>query len=718
MKIKIKIKTLILLAFVFTLTFIWVIPTTIHGIANLLQDNGSNKATFFYEKYALYPTTPKIEGNFLYAKSLVKSFNKYTIFYNGWGGGENTSPEDMEKSKEILEDAMKETPSKKSEKQYYIDSYKMLLDMTIATGDIEMLRNWIFFGQKADDENLRYISDIYNGFLLHVNGDRDGAKKIVEKYELSDLADVKLDILKAEITLFDGNYEEAKKIYENISKNNWRELQGSNFGSTGYYDREFWAEEVMKAFKGDNVIRGTVTYEGKPMPFVEIYVQNADGWFRASGESYVGITDENGKFETLGLKDGVYNVGIGLEGSLLTNKVLQHQDKPYFELNGDDGEINFEFKSTLHIKEPGLHDKITGEEFTVAWEEVEEAAYYKVDIVSYSNPSEGVGTIFYTPAFDEYMQSKFTETQATFNTSLIKEGIGGMSIGEDGLIGANAVLGAFIPGLEYPIVVKAYNENMNLITSSLPLRTYYDQIPSITVEGSISDGEKMILNQDFPEAIKYYENILKEKPYDIDALRYLIKIYGIGWKNGEKNINRSIELGKRYTDITGRNRLFINIILMMEIEEIKENSELYYSAVEELKKDNDDGYYYNLSRYCIALENWEGARNALQHKEGYVPDELFYLNMYFENYKEAAENTKYLYSPNLKSIKVKDALENLEDIPPNSDDKQVFNNFLLKLVTGVSHEEGKTIYDEAFRKISNSDIIIILHEIYLHRFQN
>lgn len=715
MKIKIKIKTLILLVFVFTLTFTWVIPTTIHGIANLLQDNGSDKATFFYEKYASYPTTPKIKGNYLYAKSLIKSFSKYTIFYNGWGGGENTSPEDMERSKKILQDIMREIPYKDSEKQYYIDSYKMLLDMTIATGDIEMLHNWISFGQKADDENLMYISDVYNGFLLHVNGDRDGAKKIVAKYELSDLADVKLDILKAEISLFEGKYEEAKKMYENISRNNWRELQESNFGSTGYYARDFWFDDLMKVFKGDNIIKGTVTYEGEPMPFVEIYVQNADGGFRTVGEGYVGITDENGKFKTLGLKDGVYSLGIGVEGSILTNKVLQQQDKPYFELNGNDGEINFEFKNTLNIKRPVLHEKITGEEFTVAWDEVEGATYYIVDIVTYSNPSEGVGTIYYTPAFDENMKIKFTENQATFNTRLIKEGIGGMSIGEDGIIGANAVLGAFVPGLEYPIVVKAYDENRNLITSSLPLRTYYDQIPSITVEGNISDGEKLIQTQDYPRAIEYYENILKEKPDDIDALRYLIKIYGIGWKNGEKNIERAIELAQKYTDVSGSNRLLINIILRMETDEIKKYSDLYYSAVAEEREYQIDSYYYYLSKYYIAKENWEDARKALQNIEGYVPVNLFYLNMYFENYTEADVNTKYLYNSPIKSIEVKKALKTLEDIPPHNNDKKIFNNFLLKLVTGVQREEGKSLYDEIIKQISNSDIKTILNAIYLER---
>ena len=114
-----------------------------------------------------------------------------------------------------------------------------------------------------------------------------------------------------------------RQIYDNIYKNNWREL-GKSFGSGGYY-RNDWFDRFMEDFKGDNVITGTVTCEGKPMPFVEIYVQEAkEGFsFYASGENYVAITDVNGEFKTLGLKDGLYSVGIGVDGSVLANKAFQ-----------------------------------------------------------------------------------------------------------------------------------------------------------------------------------------------------------------------------------------------------------------------------------------------------------------------------------------------------------------------------------------------------------
>ncbi len=340
-----KVKTLLLILVALTLTFVWGIPAAILGIADYLEDKGSNEAYLFFEKYAEYPTTSDIKGKFLYADSLVKSFNKYTIMLAGWGGSEDTTPENMEKAKKLLEEIMAEIPNNEDEKEYYIDSYKMLLDMAISMGDTEMLHKWISFGQENTDEKLMYTADIYNGFILHVNGDREGAKKIIEKYDKTDIADIKLDILKAEITLFDGDYDEAEKMFQKIDSN-WNAREKCTFGSTGYYERSFWYDRIIKRFKGTNVVRGTVTYEGKPLPFVEIYVQEADGGLRSGGESYIGITDENGEFETLGLKNGIFDIGIGIEDSILTDKVLQRSEHRYLELDGDDVEINL---SLIHI---------------------------------------------------------------------------------------------------------------------------------------------------------------------------------------------------------------------------------------------------------------------------------------------------------------------------------------------------------------------------------
>jgi tetratricopeptide (TPR) repeat protein len=717
MKIKIKIKTLIFAAFILIFTLIKGIPTATLLIAGALEAKGSEKASLFYEKYAYYPTTPKVKGKFLYADSLIKSFNKYSIFLTGWGGGENTSPEDIAKTKRILKEIMAEAPVTTGEKDYYLKSYKMLLDVAIASGDAEMLREWIAFGQKCEDEKIIYMADVYDGFLHHINGDREFAGSIIEKYEKTELKDIKTDILKAEVALFDGKFEEAEMMYKELYKNNWGEFN-RNFGSEGY-DRRYWFERTMEDFKGDNVITGTVTYEGKPMPFVEIYVQEATGAFSysTSGESYFAITDVNGEFRTLGLRDGLYSVGIGVDGSVLANKELQRSTHQYVELSGGDEEIHFEFRNTLSIYSPKPGDKISGEEFTVSWEMVEGAAYYTVEPVIFYEPFGERAVSLRIYAEDKNGEHRFTEAKAEFDINMFRNNPDiTVRDEESGYPGAQAVLGIFLPGVEYPIVVNAFDENNNLITSSLPLRSYYDQIPSITVEGELTEGEKLIYYKNYPAAIEYYENVLKENPYDTDALRYLTRIYGIGWKEGEQNLDRAFELGRRYTEISGNRKLLTNTVDSMRISEIKENSAKVYSALKEAMKDPDFDNYYFLYNYYIAVEDYEEAREALR-KYDRVSDGLVFLNIYFGDYMEAAENikSKSFYRSRLSSNKVKDAITGLGVNPPKADELNVFNEFLLKLINGIPYEEGKVVYNETIRQVSNNNIKTILEEIYLER---
>lgn len=711
MKIKIKIKTLILMVFIFIVTLAWIVPNTILVIAKSVK---TEKAIYFYEKYAAYPTTSKIRGRYFIAKDLINSKSKYTVYFNGWGGGTDTSRADVEYTITILEDIMKESPKNEAERNYYIDSYEMLLDMGISSGNVDLLKEWISFGQEADDKELIYLGDIYQAFLYHVNGDRDRAIEIVSKYDDSEMADGKLDILKAEISLFDGDYQAAEEQYKKIRDNNWAGIAGGNFTSDSYRNRDFWFKDKYEKLKGDNIIRGSVTYEGEAMPFVEIYVLEGHGGLSIGGDSYFAITDENGEFETLGLKDGVYNIGIGLDNSLLEDRVLQQKTNHIFELDGSDGEFNFVFKDTFKVNRTDYNDE--KDELTVSWEEVEGADYYSVVVASFSDGLGKDGAVFYSPAVAENGDYRISDISASFDMEVLRSDVSGHGLDENNVKTPNAILGLFTPGIEYPIFVNAYDENDKLLTSSLALRSFYDEIPSVTIEGDLSDGEELILNQDYPEAIEYYEAVLEEDGENIDALRYLSKMYGLGWKLGEKNIERGLDLGRKYSTITGNGRLFKIIIEDMTIDEIKEYGDLYYSTLLENGDNFHDMYHYYLSRYYIAEENWEKARDALEDSEDvYLYDNLFYLNMYLGDYAKALANVNYLYRNIAMSLETRLAIENLRDNPTEGKDLGDFNNFLLELVKGIDRRKGINLYKETIKEITNEDIKVVLRDIYYDR---
>lgn len=718
MKIKVKIKTLLLISTVFALIVVWGVPTITMGIAKYLDSRGSEKASLFYEKYANNRFANNIEGKYLYASSLVRSFNKYTIYNTGWGGGENNSPEDISNAKEILIDNLKDQPKTRTDEDYYIKSYNLLMEALIATGDVGELRYWIQFGNSSSLEDLNYYGDIYESFLFYANRDYDKAQEIMDKYKLIKADDYLFNILQGEILFMQENYDEAVVYFEKVHNTHYSKRRDSAFGSTGYINRGWWIkDEFQKMGYGDNKVKGRVIYDGEPLAFVEIFINPAYGGFRSGGESYYAITDENGEFETVGLMDGTYDVGIGIEGALLTDKVMERSSYQYLDLSGNGGEIYFKFNNTMKITTPKPGEVISGDTFMVSWEEVEGASYYRVEPVVFSQPFEKSGSSFRSAIADVNGNLNIKDTKAYFNINRLSNLISGITYdGEDYIIGANAVLGIFLPEIEYPIVVNAYTEEGGLITSSLALRTYYDQIASVRFGGELSEGEKLILNQEYPQAIEYFENMLNEDPSNLKALNYMAKIYGLGWKKGEKDLEKALNFANRYSHIANDSQLIFEIARLFSIEEIKEFREVFKEILDDNQDNNEINYYY--ARYYIAIEDWERARDAFSKYESYTPEQLFLLNMYFTDYDKAIENllSDGYYLSRMKSSRVIDALSSLSDNKPITPDLQVFNDFLLKLIKGsIDYKEGYDIYHSTTRQISDQNLKTILYEIYLDR---
>lgn len=717
MKMKIKVKTLLLGLIVFAVGYLWVIPQSTLAIARYLDKKESPRAELFFERHIQMDDS--IEGRLEYAKSLVKSFRKFTIYQQGWGGGEETSQEDLIRAEDLLQEILQMEPSAREE-NLHLEAYRMRMDIAIAKGDVDGLRELIHFGEN----NKKFLLDealLYKAYLHFTNRDFEEVKNILDRLQQEGLDDPRQEILLAEIHLANGELEEARDLYKKYQARDWKSLKDSYFASPTFSSRNFWLDESQSLLKGDNRIKGRVTFEGEPMAFVEVYILRADGGVRIGGESFVAITDEKGYFETLPISDGIYDVGLGLDGSLLTDKVFQKSETGYVEIAQGDEHIEYTFRDTFDVYSPQPGSVVKDDLFNVSWEEVPEADYYTVEPVIFSNPLEKSGGSFRSPIEDIDGEGRFGGTSADFRISDVRNQTGGMTFeGEEWLLGSGAVLGKFLPGGEYPIIVNAYDKNNQLITSSFPMRTYYDQIPSIVVEGDLSPGQRLVAQLKYPEAIEYYEEVLLEEPDNMEAISSLIKIYGIGWKKGEKNLERAFELLERVEDERLASNLINSISFELEADEILGSEEKIMDMIAILEKYNEDDAHYARFKLHRAKGNYREARDALENLENFLPESLVFLNIYLGDYDLAVQGLldDRFYPSRLQGETFRSAILGLGEDPPPADEMESLREFLLEMISGGAYERKDQIYKRLVDNVDNEDILTIVDEIYNQRHWN
>ncbi|MDY0257855.1 hypothetical protein [Gudongella oleilytica] len=718
MKIRVKVKNLLLVMLMIVILYFWGIPQATLGIANYLDTKNSDKAQLYYEKYA--DTRKSISSRLIFAESLVDHFSRFVIYSQGWGGGNGVSQEQMEKAEEVLRLNLGENPSK-SELKDYVSSYRMLMDMAIAEGSSNKLKELIEWGEKSNNAEVKEISSIYTAFLHTINRDFSKAERIIEGLENTGSSDPRLQIIRGEMALFKGDIEEATRIYDELGRRSWKELDSSYFGSRAYLDRKFWLEQASEHIGEDGFIEGRILFEGKPMAFVEIYLQYADGGFRAGGDGYIAITDENGYFKSIGLKKGLYDIGVGTLESILVDKVFSRIEPGYVEVGEGITTVDFKFRNTIKVLSPQPGTYLDSDELVVRWEEVPGAAYYTVEPVAFFDPINKSGGYFRRAIESVEGEIRFTSDSAKFKVSKLLYAIGGLSRdGDDWIIGPEAVLGMFLPGVEYPITVNAYTKDNGLITSSLPMRTYYDSLPSVIMPGELSEGQRLVAEMKYPEAIQHYEDILIEDPEDVEAITSLAKLYGLGWKRGEKNLDRAFDLSDSIMESGIRSNI-LNIILQeMTSEEIIQNEKIVLEVIESLDNLKNDDLRYTEFRFHRAKKDWKAARAALEKLESYVPDTLVFLDIYFEDYDKALERLrdKRFYPSRLQGSIFTDAVAGLKENPPSSSDLSIFREFIERLIGDGTYENSGAIYTSTTGRLRDKNLRTIIDEIYNQRHWN
>jgi len=292
--------------------------------------------------------------------------------------------------------------------------------------------------------------------------------------------------------------------------------------------------------------------------------------------------------------------------------------------------------------------------------------------------------------------------------------------GNDRILGPGAILGMFLPGVEYPITVNAYTKDNGLITSSLPMRTYYDSLPSVIMPGELSEGQRLVAGMKYPEAIQHYEDILLEDPENVEAITSLAKLYGLGWKLGEKNLERAFILSDSIIDSRLKSDIMRIILQDMTSEELLQNEKIVLEVIESLDNlKNDDSKYIEF-RLHRAKKDWKAARAALEKLESYVPDTLVFLDIYFEDYDKALERLrdKRFYPSRLQGSIFTDAVAGLKENPPSSSDLSIFREFVERLIGDGAYENSGAIYTSTTGRLRDKNLRTIIDEIYNQRHWN
>lgn len=629
MKFKIKVKNIILLTLISLLIILIVVPFTTLEIAKYLDKKGSEKASIFYESYLSKAIKPsESEALYKYAINMIGDLEPYYIMSN-FGGGttSTTNMETMNKGISYLEDLLTNTNGSINK-----EVYKTLLDAYLATLNKDKFMEWISWGNDKSLD-IKYISHMYESYYHFTNEEYEKSNDILKNYEYKDV-DYMYYLMKAYLAEFTGDIESAKRYYkENIG---WIQ-EGTVFGGPAYYDRKSFLEGYEDVLAGESKIRGRVTYNGKPMPFVQVYANESLNTFRTFSMNFVAITDINGEYETLGLRDGKYNFGIGINNSVLFNKVFKKKANQILELEGD-LVYNFEFTDPIKIITPKNNELVVEDKFTVEWEGIEGSEYYIVELTKIIENGN-----FRHAIPEENGLTKIYDVKATFDINYLRKFSSGTTHeGEDMIISPSSILSNFSPGSESLISVTAYDKGGNELGSSLAMKLFYEELASIRIPGELSEGEKIILNGDHERAILYYQNILEKDPHNLEALRYLIRYNIMGWKSDIRDFDKALIYSNDYLKATKDNFFVMKTLGYMDYPTLIKNEDIIKTIlydIPESKKDTD--YYWIIAKLYSALGDFKNARSNYEKiEEDFKDINILEIDLYLGDIDKAIERLK------------------------------------------------------------------------------
>jgi tetratricopeptide (TPR) repeat protein len=747
-KIKIKVKHLILIIVILCVGVCSAAPKIIMLKADRAYKNDDIETSkVLYNRYIkLIPFgKQKAKAMFRIAEQIAphEEVLSRKMFFSkgGWMSGRTLTIEIVDNAAKYYEKIYKYY----DDSEYYVKSYKRLLDIYTVTSDYEEAMKLIDEQINSDNEKIKIIAEKYNLLYKIINNKYQEAEKIGKAMINEGKVDKEIYSMLGDMEIFKGNYEKANKYFEKCKDNKLdsfehdrdTEIYRVYFNNYSYYRGSVSTERAIELYNGSGEIHGKVTINGKPLPNVILYLMDSE-WDDYSKEDFGGYsinepldsiyvkTNSKGEYSIKNLHEGEYALALSVQGLLFSREktVFANNRNEVIKLkNNESVEFNFPFMPPLNVIEPKGKAKITDGKVHLKWEEVKGVAYYRVGTIIFDDPFKLEGSSVSTPISDNIYN---TDYDIDIEKLRSEHGLGGFTTFDDGLSNIQVYLGALIPGTELPITVSAYDEEGDQITTSIPIQAEYDDMILISVEGELTEGDKLLIDGKPEEALKYYEEYLKENPEDIYTLRVLYKMYLKGTRailekdderrDENKDIHKAFELAQKIYEITNDAQDLKYVLGKAEYD--LDNKEDWQWTVQELLKlpENEltDTEYKIVANLYLKLDNLKEADKYYDMTNKTSSDystKSVLLKIYFQDFNSAEElvkDDKFHFWRRDKEEFVK-AIENLKTVDKSSESYIIFRELLKSILIREDGYEDK--YKNENWKIKDDILNVIMKEV-------
>ena len=372
--------------------------------------------------------------------------------------------------------------------------------------------------------------------------------------------------LKGEALINLGRYQEAEKVFIQLSKKAENDLQENlkeEDTKTVRQNIDHWqiiSEKYLTRL--DNLrdsrnedsgeISGKVLKANGNLSNVTVYLINVNQnevYYTGDTEALPkAITDDNGGFVFKKIPSGTYALGLGVDLESIDGYTFRPWTENIELKSGEIAHKELSFVSSIKLVQPKSGAEFD-EKITFEWEPVKGAERYDVFLGPITRDTNGRITSTYTTI----LRADLNTNHFSFNLKeeIKKNEFSKSMVYTDGNVHPLSILGSLYYGGEYTWGVRAYDSEGRQLSSSNGYKLYKEgqKIPVFQIsDQNLSTADKLLLKGKYSDAVEEYKSQLKNHPTDKHILLVLARINYYGY-DGKKDPHTAAEYYEQLRDL-------------------------------------------------------------------------------------------------------------------------------------------------------------------------